>query len=230
MDESCTARGTPRIEHRPVRLPVARFKKLPAPAGLAVPDRAQLTMTVRFMRAYTSCWSRTCHPRARAHAIGGMAAFIPNRRDPAVTETALARVRDDKERGVGRRVRRHVGRASGSRPGRGADLRPSSAIGRTRRTGSARRWPSAPTICCDLRVPGGAVTEAGSPGERPGHARLPRFGRSAASAPRPSTTSWKTPRRPRSPARSCGCGGPAGPRWPMADRRAGLFTASATTS
>src|SRR6185295_8453369 len=43
---------------------------------------------------------RTCHRRG-AHAIGGMAAFIPNRRDPAVTETALARVRDDKERESG---------------------------------------------------------------------------------------------------------------------------------
>src|SRR6185295_14950099 len=46
---------------------------------------------------YTELLVRTCHRRG-AHAIGGMAAFIPNRRDPAVTETALARVRDDKER------------------------------------------------------------------------------------------------------------------------------------
>jgi malate synthase len=60
-------------------------------------DRAQLTMTVPFMRAYTELLVRTCHRRG-AHAIGGMAAFIPNRRDSAVTETALARVRDDKER------------------------------------------------------------------------------------------------------------------------------------
>jgi malate synthase len=56
-------------------------------------------MTVPFMRAYTELLVKTCHRRA-AHAIGGMAAFIPNRRDPAVTENALARVREDKLREV----------------------------------------------------------------------------------------------------------------------------------
>ena len=61
------------------------------------PDRAQLTMTVPFMRAYTELLVQTCHRRG-AHAIGGMAAFIPNRRDPVVTETALEKVRADKER------------------------------------------------------------------------------------------------------------------------------------
>jgi malate synthase len=76
------------------------IKKLRAWPDLAVPDRAQLTMTVPFMRAYTELLVRTCHRRG-AHAIGGMAAFIPNRRDPAVTETALAKVRDDKERESG---------------------------------------------------------------------------------------------------------------------------------
>ena len=57
-------------------------------------------MTVPFMRAYTDLLVRTCHRRG-AHAIGGMAAFIPNRRDPEVTERAMARVRDDKERESG---------------------------------------------------------------------------------------------------------------------------------
>jgi malate synthase len=57
-------------------------------------------MSVPFMRAYTELLVRTCHRRG-AHAIGGMAAFIPNRRDPAVTETALAKVREDKERESG---------------------------------------------------------------------------------------------------------------------------------
>ena len=56
-------------------------------------------MTVPFMRAYTELLVKTCHRRG-AHAIGGMAAFIPNRRDPEVTETALSRVRDDKKREV----------------------------------------------------------------------------------------------------------------------------------
>lgn len=62
-----------------------------------LPDRAQVTMTVPFMRAYTERLIQTCHRRG-AHAIGGMAAFIPNRRDPVVTENALARVREDKMR------------------------------------------------------------------------------------------------------------------------------------
>ena len=62
-----------------------------------LPDRAQLTMTVPFMRAYTELLVATCHRRG-AHAIGGMAAFIPSRRDPEVNATAMARVRDDKVR------------------------------------------------------------------------------------------------------------------------------------
>jgi malate synthase len=54
-------------------------------------------MTAPFMRAYTELLVKTCHKRG-AHAIGGMAAFIPNRRDPEVTANALERVRDDKNR------------------------------------------------------------------------------------------------------------------------------------
>jgi len=62
-----------------------------------LPDRASVTMTVPFMRAYTELLVRTCHKRG-AHAIGGMAAFIPNRRDPEVNDNALAKVREDKTR------------------------------------------------------------------------------------------------------------------------------------
>src|SRR5215210_4323830 len=62
-----------------------------------LPDRSELKMTVPFMRAYASLLVRTCHRRG-AHAIGGMAAFIPSRRDPEVTERAMAQVRADKER------------------------------------------------------------------------------------------------------------------------------------
>ena len=65
-----------------------------------LPDRAQLTMTVPFMRAYTQLLVRTCHKRG-AHAIGGMAAFIPSRRDPEVNARAIANVREDKEREAG---------------------------------------------------------------------------------------------------------------------------------
>jgi malate synthase len=62
-----------------------------------LPDRAQLTMAVPFMRAYTDLLVATCHRRG-AHAIGGMSAFIPNRRDPEVTARALEQVQVDKER------------------------------------------------------------------------------------------------------------------------------------
>jgi malate synthase len=73
------------------------IKRLRSSPDLASPDRSQLTMAVPFMRAYTELLVQTCHKRG-AHAIGGMAAFIPNRRDPEVTEKALAKVREDKER------------------------------------------------------------------------------------------------------------------------------------
>ncbi len=62
-----------------------------------LPDRSQITMTVPFMRAYTGLLVETCHRRG-AHAIGGMSAFIPNRRDPEVTARAVEQVRADKRR------------------------------------------------------------------------------------------------------------------------------------
>src|SRR5881394_1023976 len=65
--------------------------------GAVLPDRAAVTMAVPFMRAYTELLVATCHRRS-AHAIGGMAAFIPSRRDAKVNEVALAKVREDKER------------------------------------------------------------------------------------------------------------------------------------
>jgi malate synthase len=68
--------------------------------GAVLPDRSQVTMTVPFMRAYTELLVKTCH-RRRAHAIGGMAAFIPSRRDPEVNEVALRKVREDKLRESG---------------------------------------------------------------------------------------------------------------------------------
>ncbi|WP_333742888.1 malate synthase A [Streptomyces ardesiacus] len=61
-----------------------------------LPDRAKVTMTAPFMRAYTELLVRTCHRRG-AHAIGGMAAQVPGR-DTAANEAALAKVRLDKER------------------------------------------------------------------------------------------------------------------------------------
>jgi malate synthase len=64
-----------------------------------MPDRIEVTMTVPFMRAYTELLVQTCHKRG-AHAIGGMSAFIPNRRDPEMTARALEKVAEDKRREV----------------------------------------------------------------------------------------------------------------------------------
>ncbi|MER6507173.1 malate synthase A [Nonomuraea sp. NPDC001636] len=65
-----------------------------------LPERNAVTMTAPFMRAYTELLVRTCHKRG-AHAIGGMAAFIPSRRDPEVNAVALEKVRADKTRESG---------------------------------------------------------------------------------------------------------------------------------
>jgi malate synthase len=73
---------------------IKKFRRHP---GLVLPDRAQITMTVPFMRAYTELLVRTCHRRG-THAMGGMAAYIPSRSDPEANELALAKVAEDKVR------------------------------------------------------------------------------------------------------------------------------------
>ena len=73
------------------------IKKLGHRPEFVLPDRAAVGMGVPFMRAYAELLVRTCHGRG-AHAIGGMAAFIPSRRDPEVNAVALEKVREDKER------------------------------------------------------------------------------------------------------------------------------------
>jgi malate synthase len=73
---------------------IKKFRDRPE---FVLPDRPLVTMSVPFMRAYTELLVKTCHRRG-AHAIGGMAAFIPSRRDPEANEVALAKVRDDKLR------------------------------------------------------------------------------------------------------------------------------------
>jgi malate synthase len=75
------------------------IKTLRRRRDLVLPERQQLTMTVPFMRAYTELLVKTCHRRG-AHAMGGMAPFIPSRKDPSLNEAALAKVRDDKLREV----------------------------------------------------------------------------------------------------------------------------------
>ena len=76
---------------------IKKFRNRPE---FVLPDRAQVTMTVPFMRAYTELLVKTCH-RHGAHAMGGMAAFIPSRRDPEVNRVALAKVKEDKDREAG---------------------------------------------------------------------------------------------------------------------------------
>jgi malate synthase len=69
-------------------------------AAFVLPDRNSVTMAAPFMRAYAQLLVKTCHRRG-AFAMGGMAAFIPSRKDPAVNERAFAKVREDKEREAG---------------------------------------------------------------------------------------------------------------------------------
>jgi malate synthase len=136
------------------------IKKLRGKPGLEIADRAQLTMTVPFMRAYTELLVRTCHRRG-AHAMGGMAPFIPSRKNPEINAAALAKVRDDKLREV------HDGfdgtwvahpdlvptakavfdAELGDRPHQKERLREDVHVGAAE--------------LADPRVPGGTVTEAG---------------------------------------------------------------------
>ena len=136
------------------------IKKLRDRPGLQMPDRTQLLMTVPFMRAYTERLVRTCHHRG-AHAIGGMAPFIPSRKNPEINISALAKVREDKLREVrdgfdGTWVAHPdlVSTATevfdtvlGERPHQKDRLRDDVRM-------------SDPDLL-DLRVPGGKITEAG---------------------------------------------------------------------
>jgi malate synthase len=73
------------------------IKKFRSREDWLLPDRAQVAMTVPFMRSYAELLVTTCHKHG-AHAIGGMAAFIPSRTDAEVNRVALAKVQEDKER------------------------------------------------------------------------------------------------------------------------------------
>jgi malate synthase len=133
------------------------IKKFP---DQVLPDRPQVTMTVPFMRAYTELLVATCHRRG-AHAMGGMAAFIPSRRDPEVNETALTKVREDKEREAGDGfdgtwvahpdlvsvATEEFDRVLGQRPNQRDRLREDVSVSGDQ--------------LVDLRVPGGEITEDG---------------------------------------------------------------------
>jgi malate synthase len=73
------------------------IKRLGANPAFLTPDRAQVTMTTHMMRSYSQLLIRTCHNRG-VHAMGGMAAQIPIKDDPAANDAAMAKVRADKER------------------------------------------------------------------------------------------------------------------------------------
>jgi malate synthase len=73
------------------------IKKFARSADRIMPDRAQVTMTTHMMRSYSQLLIRTCHNRG-VHAMGGMAAQIPIKDDPAANDAAMAKVRADKER------------------------------------------------------------------------------------------------------------------------------------
>jgi malate synthase len=136
------------------------IKKFGDRKEFVLPDRAQVTMTVPFMRAYTELLVKTCHQRG-AFALGGMAAFIPNRRDPAVTEAALAKVRDDKTReatdgfdgtwvahpDLVETAMSEFDRALGSKPNQLDRQRPEVDVKAAQ--------------LLDVRVPGGTVTDTG---------------------------------------------------------------------
>jgi malate synthase len=136
------------------------IKKFRNRADFVLPDRAQVTMTVPFMRAYTELLVKTCHKHG-AHAMGGMAAFIPSRRDADVNRTALAKVKDDKDREAGDgfdgtwvahpdlvpTATEAFDKVLGSRPNQLDKQRPEVSV-------TAEQL-------LDVRVPGGTITEEG---------------------------------------------------------------------
>jgi malate synthase len=142
------------------------IKTFRGPQAHVLPDRAQVTMTVPFMRAYTERLVMTCHRRG-AHAMGGMAAFIPSRRDAAVNEAAMRKVRDDKERessdGFDGTWVAHPDLVPLATEVFDAVLgsRAAQMDARTADAPLGAEIPGDPAALLDLRVPGAAVTEAG---------------------------------------------------------------------
>ena len=136
------------------------IKKFRTRREFVLPDRAQLTMTVPFMRAYTELLVATCHRRG-AHAIGGMAAFIPSRKHPDINAQAFAKVREDKAREAADGfdgawvahpdlvplVREVFDGVLGAAPHQQQRLREDVRVGAS--------------DLLDVRIPGGRVTEAG---------------------------------------------------------------------
>ena len=135
------------------------IKKFRTRSDLVLPDRAQITMDVPFMRAYTNLLVQTCHKRG-AHAIGGMAAFIPSRRDAEINKVALLKVTEDKERESGDGF-------DGSwiaHPDLVPVARPVFEKALSGHDHQKHRAPGVKVEGCnliELRVPGGRITESG---------------------------------------------------------------------
>ncbi|HUH85886.1 MAG TPA: malate synthase A [Stellaceae bacterium] len=133
------------------------IKKFNADPALVLPDRAQVTMTTHFLQSYVRLLIKTCH-RRNVHAMGGMAAQIPIKNDPAANESAMAKVRADKEREVGEG---HDGTWV-AHPGLVGLAKDVFDKGMPQPNQIARKRQDVHITAADLlRVPEGAVTEAG---------------------------------------------------------------------
>src|SRR5438067_6323077 len=136
------------------------IKKFRTRKDKILPERAQVTMTVPFMRAYTELLIKTCHRRG-AHAMGGMAPFIPSRKDAAINEKAFAKTHEDKRReatdgfdgtwvahpDLVKLTAEDFDKELGKKPNQKEKLRSEVSVTAHQLT--------------DTKVPGGTVTEAG---------------------------------------------------------------------
>jgi malate synthase len=133
------------------------IKKFAQDPGAVLPDRAQVTMTTHFLQSYVRLLIKTCH-RRNIHAMGGMAAQIPIKNDPAANEAAMAKVRADKEREAGEGHDgtwvAHPGLVALAKEAFDKVMRESNQIARKRQDVHV-------TAADLLKVPEGAITEAG---------------------------------------------------------------------
>ncbi len=133
------------------------IKKFSTRPDFLLPNRAEVTMEQHFLNSYVQLLIRTCHRRG-AHAMGGMAAQIPIKNDPAANEKALEKVRQDKLREVraghdGTWIA-HPGLVSLAKDIFDADMKAPNQIDRP--------LPDAHVTAADLlTIPKGTVTEAG---------------------------------------------------------------------
>jgi malate synthase len=133
------------------------IKKFRSDPRFVLPDRAQVTMRVPFMRAYAERLVDTCHRRG-AQAIGGMAAFIPSRRDEAINKAALEKVREDKDREAGQ----GFDGTWVAHPDLVAVAREAFEGGQSAHGAKQTRQPLAPIeALLDVTVQGGSVTTTG---------------------------------------------------------------------